>query len=65
MVGWNSGVTFNNVKIADNTVINLDATGIEPGHIDASKLTYDAYVGTGTYTGVTVGSHVTVNYTHD
>ena len=65
LVGWNSGVTFNNVNIADNTVINLDATGIEDGHADTSLLTYDTYVGTGTYTGVTVGSNVTVNYTHD
>lgn len=65
LVGWNSGVTFNNVKIADNTVINLDATGIKDGHAAPSNLTYDTYVGTGTYTGVTVGSHVTVNYTHD
>ena len=65
LVGWNSDVTFNNVNIADNTVITLDATGIEEGHADASLLTYDTYVGTGTYTGVTVGSNVTVNYTHD
>ena len=65
LVGWNSGVTFNNVNIADNTVINLDATGIKDGHADTSLLTYDTYVGTGTYTGVTVGSNVTVNYIHD
>ena len=65
LVGWNNDVTFTNVNIADNTVINLDATGIKDGHAAPSNLTYDTYVGTGTYTGVTVGSNVTVNYTHD
>jgi len=64
LVGWNNGVTFTNVNIADNTVITMDATGITDGHAAPANLTYDTYVGTGTYTGVTVGENVTVNYTH-
>ena len=64
LVGWNNGVTFTNVNIADNTVITMDATGITDGHAAPENLTYDTYVGTGTYTGVTVVGNVTVNYTH-
>ena len=59
-----SGIMSVNLQQTSNTVITMDATGITDGHAAPENLTYDTYVGTGTYTGVTVVGNVTVNYTH-